>query len=438
MAEQDTELQAKGFSSYVPVVATCMVLCGVPAAMLMSCGGIFYPVIAADLGVQTASVSFYMSVMFIAAACISPLMGKLMEKYDIRIVLSGAVLIEAICFAAFSVFNQVWEFWIAGAFLGICNTALLSLSTPTIINRWFAQKVGLLVGLCFAFTGIGGVVFIPIGQALIDAAGWRVAYLVYAAIILIVCLPLTIFAVRSNPSDRGMLPYGAGQAETADASGLHMSDDEYDEEPVIDEHALSVPPNVAMKSPAFWITCLFCGLVNMTISIASFFPKYVNGLNADPATAVLLTGAMLATIAMAGQAIGKIGLGMMGDLSVTKGILLSCSTGIVGVLCCWLGASTVLLPVGGFVFGFFYAAALVLSPLLTRHVFGSGKHYPVVYSRIFVFIAAFSAIGQVIWPYLADNAGGFGTVFFVSAIVIVVIAALGFWADSYAGKLEQE
>lgn len=223
------KLQAKGFASYVPVVATCMVLCGVPAAMMMSCGGIFYHVIAADLGV--------------------------------------------------------------------CNTALLSLSTPTIINRWFAKNVGLLVGICFAFTGVGGVIFIAVGQA-----------------------------------------------------------------------------------------------------------------------------------------VGKVGLGFMGDLSVKKSIALACSTGILGTLFCWLGAQTVLLPVGGF----FYAAAMVFSPLLVRSVFGSGKHYGITYSRIYVSVSLFSAIGQVIWPFLADNAGGFDTVFAVALVLIMVIAALGLAANSYAGKLPQE
>lgn len=412
------------FSSYLPALVTCMVLCGIPGSMLMSCGSIFYTQIADSLHVQTAQVTLYMSCMFIAAAATAPLVGRIIGKADLRVILSAAVVLEAVCFILFSQAQEVWQFWIIGAFLGLCNTCLINLSTPTIVNRWFKDKVGLLVGLCMAFTGVGGVIFIMIGQAVIDAAGWRTAWVVYAVIIPVCCLPLTLFVIRNDPRDRGLLPYQDGSAAK---NG-----------PVTVAAATSVAPDVAMKSPAFWLICIFCGLINMTIPIASFFPKYVTSLQADPAAVVLVTGAVLASIAMAGQAIGKIGLGFLSDMSVKKAIALACSTGAVGVLCCWLGAHTALLPIGGFVFGFFYAAALVLSPLICRAIFGSGKNYPVIYSRVFVSMAIFSALGQIVWPWLADNCGGFDTVFTVALGSIALIAVLGLVADSYEDKLPRE
>lgn len=269
-SDQDTnqKLQAKGFASYVPVVATCMVLCGVPAAMMMSCGGIFYHVIAADLGVQTAQVTVYMSIMFLSAAALSPLMGRIMEKFDLRLVLTISVLIEAAVMFLFSQFTDVLQFWVAGVALGVCNTTLLSLSTPTIINRWFAKNAGLLVGICFAFTGVGGVIFIAMGQAVMDAYGWRAAYMAYAIIMLVVCLPFTTLVIRSYPAERGMLPYGADahNGEGADANAAPAA-------------ATSVRPEVAMKSPAFWLCCACCGLIGGSyLRFFSFLARWRNAM----------------------------------------------------------------------------------------------------------------------------------------------------------------
>ena len=47
-----------------------------------------------------------------------------------------------------------------------------------------------------------------LGQAIIDSLGWRLAYLTYAAIIVVVCVPAILLCVRDYPADCGLQPYG--------------------------------------------------------------------------------------------------------------------------------------------------------------------------------------------------------------------------------------
>lgn len=103
--------------------------------------------------------------------------------------------------------------------LGLGLAPLLYLAVPSLINAWCVKRVGFFVGLCMAFTGIGGVIFNPVGSALIASGpeGWRTGYLVFGVIILVVTLPFTLFVVRSKPADKGLEPYGASDIAGAKA-----------------------------------------------------------------------------------------------------------------------------------------------------------------------------------------------------------------------------
>jgi hypothetical protein len=138
-----------------------------------------------------------------------------------------------------------------------------------------------------------------------------------------------------------------------------------------------------------------------------------------------LTGAALSSFCQAGNALGKIGLGAYSDFSVRQAIVLLVGAGMGGMLLVWRFATTPGLAVGGLVHGFFLAGVLVLVPMVVRHVYGNGDAYPLVYSRIAVAPTLGGAAGNIIWPWMADNLGGFDAVFGVALICMVVILVIG-------------
>lgn len=400
------------------VVAAGIAMCGGPSALAFSCAGIFFTPVSTALGVGKGTFAVYMTVLCFMMFFALSVAGKIIASKDIRAVLSTAVIFVGGGLFAMGFFNAVWQFYIAGAFIGFGESFLLYLAVPTLINRWFKQRVGFFVGLCMAFTGVGGVIFNPLGDYLINTYGWQIGYRVFGVLAIVIALPFTLFAIRSFPLDKGLRPYGDnGEART-------------DEKPII----MGVSASKAFKSGPFFAVAGFAGLVGFNSIIYQFMPSYARSLPLA-ATVTTLAGA-LASAAMAGQALGKVGLGTIADKSIAAGMWTALICGVVGLLLLWLvPTSTAIVLIAGFLFGPFYACAVVQVPLMAREIFGV-REYSQIYARISMFSAIMAALGATIWGYLIDWTG-FRILFILGLVILACIALLGTYALGAGGKLEQ-
>jgi sugar phosphate permease len=77
----------------------------------------------------------------------------------------------------------------------------------TIVNRWFSQHRGLVMGVLTASTATGQLVFLPFLAAIVTNFGWRPAVLTIAGVGLLT-LPLIAFFMRDRPADLGLTPLG--------------------------------------------------------------------------------------------------------------------------------------------------------------------------------------------------------------------------------------
>ena len=407
---------------HMGVIVACCVQCCVPVAMMISAAGVFYPVIADDLGVQTAEVSAWMSVAMLSSAVFSPVVGNLLGRFRLKAMRLSAIVVAGAAMLVFSAATAPWMLWLAAVGIGYALVLLTALGPATLVNRWFQQRVGMLMGVYAAFTAIGGVIFLTLGQAIIDASGWRAAYFTFAMVSLVVGLAVELLCSCERPQECGLLPYGAPIGDMPDSTNR-------DAAPGDASHAIAAA-NRLMRSPSFWLL-VGCGfLMNLVCQINGYFPKYVMWIDERAAAGVAVgafaTGAVLASVCQAGSAVGKIGLGLFSDFSVRRATIALAVCGAAGVACIWLLSTTFLMAAGGFVFGFFVAGVLVLMPMLCREIFGSGDVYPILYARVAVAPTLGGAVGNILWPYLADNLGGFDVVFGVALVLIalVLIAAL--------------
>ena len=132
MAESTkSNLVEKGFGSYFPIILALCVILGLPSAMLINTASIFYEPIANDIagGTQNlAMVSAWMSLCLLSCALFSPIIGRWMEKYDIRILMVVSILVEVVAFLIFSVATAPWQLWVVGFICGIPNTILMGMS----------------------------------------------------------------------------------------------------------------------------------------------------------------------------------------------------------------------------------------------------------------------------------------------------------------------
>lgn len=411
-----------GFHYAYAIVASCIAMTCLPCALVLSCAGIFFTPVSAFFGVPKATFTLYFSIVNLAMMVTLPVWGKLLSKLDMRVSLSVAAVLCGAGLIGMSMCQAMWQFYVCGAVLGAGVAPFIYLAVPTLINAWCVKRVGFFVGLCMAFTGIGGVIFNPVGTALINsgAEGWRTAYLVFGVIALVGTLPFTLLVVRNKPADKGLLPYGADEAQAEAATGTGA-------EPAAAANAGGMSAAQAMKSPAFYALAAFCGIITLNQTIYQFLPSYAQSF-ADTMPAVAAASGIVASAAMAGQAVGKVILGAVNDKSVRLGIALGIGSGVVGVTLMWLMPGVLaLLLVGAFLFGVVYAMTTVQTPLLVRTVFGSAD-YTNIYSRVSMVGSLMGTVAAVFWGFVCDSAGGYPLMFILGYVCMAVCAALALFA----------
>lgn len=432
------------------IVAAGIVIAGIPCALVLSCAGIFFSPVSSHFAVPTAHFTAYFSILNLLMMLTLPLAGRLLQRHNARWILSAAVAVDGLTFCAMAAFQHIWLFYLAGACLGVATAPLIYLAIPTLLNAWCQQNVGFFIGLCMAFTGIGGAVFNALGSALIAQGdeGWRSAYLVFGLLTLLVALPCTVFIVRSKPSSMGLMPYGAQQsadpAEQEESASAVKPAAAATSTPGLESGLESGSMSASAHSEAgcgrgastklaFAMAALFSLCIGFNQFIYMFMPSYVLSFD-GPRTELLTLGGLLASFCMAGQALGKVALGAVNDRSVKAGLFFAVTCGICGVLCmALLPQFPPVLLAGGFLFGFVYACNTVQTPLLVRAVFGNAD-----FARMYARIAMFGAFSGIVAPtllgLLADLEYGYRIMFALSLGCMLISLAAGHLAVTRMGK----
>ncbi len=362
---------------YVIVFCCCLIM-GVIIGLVMSCAGIFYGPVSTELGVSVGDFGVYMTFVYALSFLTLSVAGKLLDKYSARWLLTLSAATVGALYMGMSQFNVVWHFYVAGALIGIAFSFLLYLSYPVLINRWFNTRVGFFIGICSAASGVGGVLFNPLGGYLIQAHGWRTTYLVFGAIILLGVTPLLGLLLRDHPSDKGLKAFGEKADEIAAAkAGMDYA--------------------VAVRTPVFYALMVFALMMIAVSTLNLFLPSYITSVGYS-----VEQSAVVASTIMLGVTIGKVALGYVNDRSSLAGVLASTGLGILGLVFLLMGESAMASMVaGGFLFGWAYAGVTVETALLVRTVFGA-KDYSQIFSNIAIALALGGAVMAGGWGYLAD------------------------------------
>ena len=371
-----------------------------PCALVYNVWSIFVVPVSSSLGVASSQFTFFITLIYLVGGIAAPFAGNLLQKHDLRIVLSVSVLLVAAGLFSCSFWESVWLFYASGIVVGFGIVSLMFLAIPTLINRWFAERAGLFMGICFAMSGVGGAVWSMVGGLIINAASWRVAYLVFAALVLGIGLFATLVCARSYPAEVGLRPFGAegpASGESSDTEG----------------HAGSMPSvsaSTMFRSPAFYLLVLSMGIFNALTVTVNLYATYIHHLGSAGLAGITPDGAVLmaSTIAsclMAVSACSKVLLGAVSDKSMIAALLIACGGGAVSVCCMWLGTSVPgLIVFGGALGGVLYAAIDALAPSITRQIVGP-RDYTIIYSRVAIVVnlagaaaaTAFAAVAETSW-----------------------------------------
>lgn len=415
-----SQLKAKRLHFGFLVFAACCLICFSTVTLSFNTMGIFYTPVGTDLGIDTGRFGSYMSVQYLAMAISMVFGGKILSRFDARKVLTVCCAMVSAGILLMSTYNYMWQFYCSGVLIGCANSILLYLMVPTMIDRWFRDRVGFFVGICLCFTGVGAIVFNPLGGFVIQEFGWRMGYLVFGLITAVVGLPSAFFLIRNKPEDMSLTPWVSGKDPVAAAvkvvevKGVMFKD--------------------ALRTPALWLVALYAGMMDVGITLNYYLPSYVTSLG----YAVLVTSTVSSAV-MVGQFVGKIALGYINDINVKLGVTTAVSSGIVGVgIMTFLGGNGLaFLFVGAFLYGVFFSGAVVTTSLMTRGIFGS-KDYSRVFSVVSTVATLSSAFSSAIWGGLIDATGSYVLTLAVGMCLMLVTYAVGFLAFHFGKKVDFE
>ncbi len=192
------------------IVATGFVSLAIAYGIRHSFPAAFYPAILDEFGWSRATTASIFSLILLVYGLSALIGGTLVDRFGPRRVLASGALLLALGTALSSQARELWHFYLTFGVLTAFGIGLLGI-TPlvTVLSHWFVRRRGMALG--FLTTG-GGVsyVFAAFTQYLILRVNWPAAYLVLAAIVTVVLLPLVALVPRHRPQDMGLLPDDAG------------------------------------------------------------------------------------------------------------------------------------------------------------------------------------------------------------------------------------
>jgi MFS family permease len=168
---------------------------------ILSWGALFYPpvltvpLIAADHGWSKSFAMGGFSVGLFVGGLVSRYVGALIDRFGGHVVMPVGSLIGTIGLVGVVLARNAYTYYAVWMVLGVAMAASLYDPAFATLGRIFGGKARAPITTLTLAGGFASTVSWPATQFLIDAIGWRGAYLVYAALLALVAAPLHAFAL---------------------------------------------------------------------------------------------------------------------------------------------------------------------------------------------------------------------------------------------------
>ena len=291
---------------------------------------------------------------------------------------------------------------------GICGMVLITI----MINNWFLESTSLVTSIAMAFSGLAGAVFSPVLSSIITSSGWRVGYLVDAALIALFELPAILLPIGYFPKDAGTTPYG----KKASASSAPSEENQN---------------GTASRFPLVLMVLLTCYAI--LASYVASYPPHFPGI-ADSYGFTAAVGSTLLSICMVANSGGKILFGALADkFGAQKIIMLFALLIGAGSLMLMLFHVPGLMYISAALFGLCYAIANVGTVTATRELAGRTL-YNTVYPTVSMIATVANAFGSSLVGFMYDASGSYSSGLILASCLALVMMGLIFSCYVYKKK----
>jgi MFS family permease len=245
----------------------------------------FLPVLN-ELRLSRAATSLPFSLAKLESALEGPLVGYLIDRFDVRVMLVVGTTLAGLGFVLLSLTSSYIFFVLV--FIGPLSfgfQAGFNQATMAVVNHWFRRKRGLAMSIVQTGQAIGGVLIFPLVALAVLKLGWRPAAFLSGLVVLML-LPLVLL-IRRSPESMGLLPDGERGPSPDALRPAHRL-----------REAQEFTAGEALRTPAFWLLAAFHGLRNIPYSgVSVHLVPLLVWKGADEPTAAFFVGlTALATV----------------------------------------------------------------------------------------------------------------------------------------------
>ncbi len=381
----------------------------------------FFKPISSDLGFSRAVTSVASSIGSFEGGFEAPLSGWIADRFGPRWIILAGVLLYFVGYILMNFVNSLWAFYLVwGVIIGTGFNMGQTIPVDKAVANWFVKKRGLALSIRRMFSGLGGVVVLPLVVWLITTQGWRMTCVIGGLMMGFVGLPLIWFFVKQQrPECYGLLPDGAEvEEETGEVKQMIDRGTEYAAE--VEEVEFTL--RQAMRTPAYWLLIVAYAsntLVDPAIRLHAI--PFLTDIGIDPLNAagmmVIMYSASIPARLVGGIFADRLKRVRLRFLMV--GAYLLQAAGMATFL---LNQSIAMIYVWFILHGIGMGMSTSLLPLMTARYFGRKAFGSITgFSRVFMMPASIIAPVYAGWIY--DTTGNYITAFtlFVALLAFSVL-----------------
>ena len=231
------------------------------AAASLTIAVFVYP-LSEELGWSRTLISGAAAAGGLAATFMSPMVGRLIDRYGARTVLTVSILL--LCASTMllrwsditlTVMGATipWVFYIGYATGRVIFSSPVQIGAAVVVSRWFIRLRGRTNGILNMSHSVGMVLFPLIASIIIVQSGWRDAWFVLSVLVFVAALLPVAILISERPEDLGLRPDGGLEDDSAgDEDRTAQSDVAEEPEWTAEE---------AKRTATLWLIALATGLL---------------------------------------------------------------------------------------------------------------------------------------------------------------------------------
>jgi len=378
--------------------------------------GPFLKPIVDDLGLDRASFSAVIALSLFLYGAFMPLAGMALDRFSVRAVTTAGTLLLVVSLVLTAMVRNFWEF---AAVYGVLVPLGLAGTGPVIasgvVARWFSKRRGTALSVLGSASMTGMSLLVPAVTWLILTTGWRTTYMLIAAGVLVLVLPLCLLVLRDSPESVGLMADGGALKPGTSA-------------PVVER----VTAGEALRTLAFWqlagsfFTCGF----SMSLLSAHGIPMLTDH-GYSPMFASWALGVL------GGSSIGfTVMLGALSDRLGRRPVLATIYAGRIFIFAglFLIRDNPVAILAVAVLGGITMAGTGSMTSALTADIYGRFS-VSSVFGLIFLVHQTGSALGSALAGVLFETTGGYGAAYVLACLFLAGAAVTALKIDKGARRI---